>query len=344
MDESLMHVELADTNLDKKSRRELRRASRQRYGIRLRRFAGPEAHALQLERPIRVAHVTDQHVGLVTPMKVQMAAVEIVNSERPDVIVLTGDFVCHSHAYLEDLTWLMRRFDAPVFGVLGNHDYWAGAKGVRRALKKGGVELLNNANTTIALRGQRMQLVGLDDAYTGHADRAAAIRGMNPRLPTLGLSHIAEEADGLWDAGVPLVLSGHTHAGQLTIARLHEWTIGRLAKHRYIHGLYGSRAVAEPKGAVYVGAGIGAAVMPVRLGDRGNREVTIFELGARPGDLLEHHDEQPAEPPPESYDEKNAREEAQARFLERKTKKATPWRKRLMVGAGGAGTKGNGRG
>ena len=91
------------------------------------------------------------------------------------------------------------------------------------------------------------------------------------------------------------------------MARLHELALGKIGGHRYVHGLYGSREPDAPgdakkrrpngtdagaAGAVYVGAGIGAAVMPLRLGDRGQREVTIFELGAEPGSIDEHHAEQ----------------------------------------------------
>ncbi len=321
-------------NERRREQRARKQVTREKYRIRLRRFAGAVSHARQLTRPIRVAHITDQHVGLVTPHKVQLAAVEIVNREAPDIVVLTGDFVCHSHAYLSELTGLLRGFDAPVFGVLGNHDYWAGIKGVKRALKKAGVELLSNAHTTITIDGERLQVVGLDDAYTGHADRDKALKGLNPRIATLGLSHIAEEADALWERGVPLVLSGHTHAGQLTVAKLNEWTIGRLAKHRYVHGLYGSRDGSETPGAVYVGAGIGAAVMPLRLGDRGLREVTLFELGmtAEELDIDEHHTEQAAEPPPEDVDEAAERAAARERFKERKAKKARKgWRKRFKT-------------
>ena len=329
MSVTTLRERLTEQRTKRREAQAVKAATRERFGLRLRRFAGTELHARQLERPIRVAHLTDQHVGLVTPMKVQLAAVDIVNRERPDVVVLTGDFVCHSHAWLDELTDLVRRFKAPVYGVLGNHDYWAGAKGVRRALKKGGVELLSNANTVLTVGRQKLQLVGLDDAYTGHADREQALKGLNPRLPTIALSHIAEEADALWAAGIPLVLSGHTHAGQLTIARLNEWTIGRLAKHRYVHGLYGARSGPVPPGAVYVGAGIGAAVMPFRLGDRGNREVTIFEVGAPLGSIVEHHDEQDALRPAELEDELAARQRAQARFLERKARKESSWRDRL---------------
>src|SRR5215475_1375291 len=184
----------------------------------------------------------------------------------------------------------MRAFEAPVMAVLGNHDHWSGADEVRHALERGGVEVLCNRHTTITLRHERLQVVGLDDAYTGHARRDEAVKGLRHDLPAIGLSHIAEEADGLWRHGVPLVLSGHTHAGQVTLARLHELAVGRMAGHKYVHGLYGSRGQERlASGAVYVGAGIGAAVLPLRLGDRGQREVALFELGHSPGSFKEHH-------------------------------------------------------
>jgi len=268
-----------------------------RFGIELRRFAGPSTYRDQIGH-LRIAHLTDQHVGRITPVEVQLTAVEMTNAEKPDLVLLSGDFVCHSQLYLDQLTQVMRAFQAPVIAVLGNHDHWSGAEEVRHALERGGVEVLCNRHTIITLRHERLQIVGLDDAYTGHARRDEAIKGLRHDLPTIGLSHIAEEADGLWRHGVPLVLSGHTHGGQVTLARLHEFAVGKIAGHRYVHGLYGSRRHAqqrnghEPAGAVYVGAGIGAAVVPFRIGDRGKREVTMFELGCEPGDFVEHHTEQ----------------------------------------------------
>ena len=298
--------------------------TRRRKGIELRRFAGPLIYREQLEH-LRVAHLTDLHVGRITPIDVQRAAVELTNAEKPDLVVLTGDFVCHSQLFLDQLVEVVSGYDAPVYAVLGNHDHWSGAEEVERALRRGGVEVLRNENTTLTLGHQRLQLVGLDDAYTGHARMDEAVKGLRKDLPVLALSHIAEEADALWRHGVPLVLSGHTHGGQVTVARLHELMVGRIVGHKYVHGLYGSRGrILDPSdtagdgsdagsdgtdghrrgkarpapadGAVYVGAGIGAAVMPLRLGDRGRREVTIFELGAEPGSFEEHHAEQPAMP------------------------------------------------
>lgn len=266
----------------------------QGFGISMRQFAGPSFYEGRMT-PLRVAHLTDLHVGRVTPMKVQRHSALITNAAKPDLVVITGDFVCHSQLYLQALTEHIASFEAPVFAVLGNHDHWSGAPEVRRALIKGGACVLDNQHTVQTFRGQKLQIVGLDDAYTGNADRDAATRGLDPELPTLGLSHIAEEADGLWARGVPLVLSGHTHAGQITLAKLNELALGRIGGHRYVHGLYGTRK--DPAaGAVYVGAGIGASVMPFRLGDRGRREVTLFELGEPAHGIVEHHEEQPALP------------------------------------------------
>jgi hypothetical protein len=262
--------------------------------ITVRRFAGSTAYTDMMAH-LRVAHLTDMHVGRVTPTRIQHAAVDLTNHFEPDLVVITGDFVCHSQSYLDALEEVIARINAPVIAVLGNHDHWSGGNEVRLALKRAGAEVLDNAHTTITLRHQPLQVVGLDDAYTGHADREKAVKGLRSGIPTLGLSHIAEEADGLWRAGVPLVLSGHTHAGQITVAKLHELAIGKLAGHKYVHGLYGNRGRKEgPIGAVYVGAGLGSAIVPMRLGERAQRELTLFELGRAPGSIDEHHPEQVA--------------------------------------------------
>jgi predicted MPP superfamily phosphohydrolase len=295
--------------------------TRSRDPIELRRFAGHVDHEEQLSH-LRIAHLTDQHFGRVTKHAIQQAAIDLTNEHEPDLVVITGDFVCHSQEFLDELEATLALLKAPVVGVLGNHDHWSGAGAVRRALKRAGVEVLDNAHTTITLRNQRLQVVGLDDAYTGHADAARATRGLRDDLPTIGLSHIAEEADHLWELGVPLVFSGHTHAGQVTLARMHEIFLGKLIGHKYVHGLYGSRSrEVGLKGAVYVGAGIGAAVMPIRLGERARREVAMFELGARACASWEHHSEQPAlkgRPPSERTKEKRRRQ------LEKKKRKHPP--------------------
>lgn len=260
--------------------------------IAVRRFGGPQAFVGAFEEPLRVAHLTDQHFGFVTPNRLQWAAAKRVNDEQPDLVVLTGDYVAHSLDHLDRLVDVVGSIQAPKVGVLGNHDHWNGAAEVRRALLRAGVEVLDNAHTSMDLGGRRLQVVGLDDAYTGHADAEAATRGLRAELPTLGLSHIAEEADKLWRSGANLVLSGHTHSGQITLGNLHHTTLGKWAGHRYVHGLYGCRNEDRAPGAVYVSAGIGASVFGLRVGERARPEVAIFELGHEPGSFDEHHSEQ----------------------------------------------------
>jgi predicted MPP superfamily phosphohydrolase len=288
--------------------------------IELRRFAGHVDHEEHLSH-LRIAHLTDQHFGRVTAHAVQQAAIDLANAQTPDLVVITGDFVCHSQEYLDALEEALAKLKAPVLAVLGNHDHWSGATAVRRALRRAGAEVLDNVHTVLTLRHQRLQVVGLDDAYTGHADVEKATRGLRQDLPTIGLSHIAEEADKLWEHGVSLVFSGHTHAGQVTLARMHELFLGRIVGHKYVHGLYGCRKRTQAKGAVYVGAGIGAAVMPLRLGERGRRELALFELGASAGEAWEHH----AEQPPLKGRAPSARTREKRRLqLERKKRKHPP--------------------
>ncbi|HSY40528.1 MAG TPA: metallophosphoesterase, partial [Polyangia bacterium] len=81
---------------------------------------------------LRIAHLTDLHVGRITPFEVQRTAVEMTNAERPDLVLLSGDFVCHSQLYLDQLAEVIRLFQAPVIAVLGNHDYWSGADEVEK--------------------------------------------------------------------------------------------------------------------------------------------------------------------------------------------------------------------
>src|ERR1700712_1730538 len=151
--------------------------TRTRDPIELRRFAGHVEHEEQLSH-LRIAHLTDQHFGRMTSHAVQLAAIELTNQQEPDLVVISGDFVCHSQEFLDELEETLALLSAPVVGVLGNHDHWSGAGAVRKALRKANVEVLDNAHTTITLRNQRLQVVGLDDAYTGHADAALATKGL----------------------------------------------------------------------------------------------------------------------------------------------------------------------
>ena len=261
--------------------------------LAVRRFGGVRAFYDSDDSTIRVAHITDQHVGPVTPASLQKAAIGAVNAANPDIVVLTGDYIAYGLDYLEQVREYLAGIHAPTWAVLGNHDHWSGAEEVRRVLSDAGAEVLDNAWTSVEVRGRTIQIVGIDDAVTGHDDIDAATSGLDRSVATIGLSHSAESADELWEHGVEFVMSGHTHSGQFAVARIPELLLGRLAGHRYIHGLYGCRHQESHPGAVYVSAGIGSSRVSLRFGDRARPELAIFDLHTHPNTIDEHHTEQP---------------------------------------------------
>jgi len=165
------------------------------------------------------------------------------------------------------------------------------------ALRRAGVEILRNQNTIFTVRGAATSDRRLDDAYTGHAQRDKAVAGLRPDLPTLALSHIAEEADLLWRHGIPLVLSGHTHGGRSRWRDSMKLPSGKCGGHKVpARALWIPARANGNTGAVYVGAGIGRG--RDALAYRRARQEGGHDLRARtlPGGFAEDHVEQDALP------------------------------------------------
>jgi predicted MPP superfamily phosphohydrolase len=262
--------------------------------LAVRRFAGTRSFYEYGYDTLRIAHLTDQHVGRVTPDELQRAAIQAANDSSPDLVLLTGDYVAHSLDYLDQLREYLLSIQAPAYAVLGNHDHWSDAQEVLRILEQSGIIVLENQWTELTVGGRPLQLVGIDDPYTGHDDVEQATKGLDANIPTIALSHVGEAADGLWANSANLVLSGHTHSGQFTVGKFQNFALGTLGQHRYIHGLYGCRAEDIEPGALYVSAGIGSSRISARFGDRAQPEVAIFDLHQEPGSFDEHHDVQSA--------------------------------------------------
>ena len=242
-----------------------------RYG-----FAGPELTRVELpmpglDAPLRVAHLTDVHFGAVTPISLQRQAVAQVNAEKPDLVLLTGDFICRGRSYLDRISEVLGQLEGRKLAVLGNHDWWTDGPEVRRQLELGGVEVLTNTWTRVG----ELALVGLDDWGTDHHDVHAAMRGVSG--PVLAMSHNPEAAPELWASGAGLVLSGHTHGGQFHVEKWTPELWRSLLKVRYLSGIY------EHEGRrVYVNPGVGSSVVPWRYGRPAMRTVSILELTPAP--------------------------------------------------------------
>jgi predicted MPP superfamily phosphohydrolase len=254
---------------------------RSRFRERLERNRGPRLVEHDVMVPgldpahdgIKIAHLTDLHVGMLTPDRKILRAVERAQAARPDLVLMTGDFVCYSPKFVGRLAELVRGIDAPVYTVLGNHDYWTDDEGVRRALERNGYAVLRNGHSEITLRGEPLTVVGIDDAITGHADPRRAFRGARRHGSRIVLTHVPSLADRAAEHGQALVLAGHTHGGHVNIPRVTAEIAARLG-NRYLAGFF---RVGDS--LLYVNRGIGSSSVPIRAG--APSEVAVFTLRAR---------------------------------------------------------------
>ena len=209
---------------------------------------------------------------MLTPDRKILRAVERAQAARPDLVLLTGDFVCYSKRFVGKLGEIIRGIRAPVYSVLGNHDYWVDGEGVRRALEKNGYSVLRNGHSEITLRGEPLTVVGIDDAITRHADVRRAFRGVKREGSQIMLTHVPSLADRAAELGRGLILAGHTHGGHVNIPRVTARIAARLG-NRYLAGFFdvgGSK--------LYVNRGIGSSSVPIRAG--APSEVAVLTLRA----------------------------------------------------------------
>ncbi len=212
---------------------------------------------------LRVACLTDVHLhGGVSPAA--RGALEILERERPDVVVLIGD-ICNHEDDLPVLTAWAReaRGTAATFATFGNWEHDAGIDRAtaERAYGQAGVELLYNSAGRASVRGATLTVVGLDDPVLGHPDLGAGLATVRAGDPTLWVVH----APG-WVEEVPrdvapqpsAILAGHTHGGQV---RLPFWTpYTPRGSGRFVAGWY--RDTIRP---LYVSRGIGTITLRARL-------------------------------------------------------------------------------
>lgn len=214
--------------------------------------------------PLRVLLVSDIHVaGPDMPPTRLARLVGLMNAERPDLIVLAGDFV--SDKSLATKRYPAREAAAPlaglnaplgVFGVMGNHDYWREDPAFEAALWAAGVNVLTNR----AAHAGSLTVVGIDDPHTRHADVAAAFRDVQPDAATLVFSHSPDMIPAL-PASARLVLAGHTHCGQIVLP-----FVGALTYATNTGARYGCGHIREGGRDIFVSAGIGTSILPLRLG------------------------------------------------------------------------------
>jgi len=228
---------------------------------------------------VRIAQLSDIHVGNLTPVSHIRAAIDSANAARPDLITLTGDYVCwrrHEVALAADQ---LGGLVAPrVLAVLGNHDYMVWGKGTKAALERNGYEVLQNTTTIAHVRGAPLAMVGVDDPVTRHDDLDASFAGAPAGVTKVVLCHLADRGPALARRGADLVLSGHTHGGQIYVPGITDRIMKRIGLH-YRRGMYEIGSPAR-RSTLYVTPGVGFSGVTRRVGEGTRAEVAVLTLRA----------------------------------------------------------------
>jgi predicted MPP superfamily phosphohydrolase len=233
---------------------------------------------------LRLGHLSDTHFGPLVTREHIARAIALLNAERPDLVLLTGDYVHRTPAAIGPgiglLATLQARWGA--LAVLGNHDHWKGAEACRRRFAQIGIPLLDNDRLFLTPEGLAREerpgslaFCGVGDMWEDIVDPLAALRGVSPGCPRILLSHNPDVAERLPRdfPGVrfDLQISGHTHGGQVDLPFLGPPLVPSYYGAKYAGGL-----VAGPAWPVLISRGVGLALAPVRL--RVPPEVGLIEL------------------------------------------------------------------
>lgn len=223
---------------------------------------------------VRIAQLSDIHVGVTTPREHIRAAVAAANAATPDLVVLTGDYVCWRRQEAPMVADQLAGLTASrVLAVLGNHDYFTWGAGVTHALESNGYEVLKNRTTIAHVRGAPLAMVGVDDPVTRHHDLDASFAGAPVGMTKVVLCHSPDHGPQLAARGADLVLSGHTHGGQIYVRGITDRLMKRLGLN-YRRGMY---PVGE-RTTMYVTPGVGFSGVTRRVGEGTDAEVALLVL------------------------------------------------------------------
>jgi predicted MPP superfamily phosphohydrolase len=210
----------------------------------------------------RIAQISDVHHSRIVSIEEVLRVVRLAQGAQADLVALTGDYTTAYRRYIEPCAEALGMLRAPhgVFAVLGNHDHYTDPQLTTRALERAHISVLNNANTLIRRGNDTLQLIGIDDWGWNAADWPRAFYGTDRKRPSLLLSHQPRVLDLPQTESVSLIISGHTHGGQISLPFV--GAPARFSKElKYLDGLY-----RRDQTQLYVSRGTGVIGLPLRLG------------------------------------------------------------------------------
>jgi len=223
-----------------------------------------------------IAQLSDLHISPFMPADEIRRCVTITNQLKPDLVVMTGDYLLWDPAAQGEVVQALSGLRAPygVFGSLGNHESITETEdSITQLFAAQGIHILRQERAPIRLGGDTLNLIGIDDSVSD-ADSKGIERLVMSETVNIVLNHNPNDFDQAAGLGFDLMLAGHTHGGQLSLEFLHRGLSLARLETPYVSGWY-----EKSRGQLYVNRGIGTTILPIRLGAR--PEITVLELVRR---------------------------------------------------------------
>lgn len=210
---------------------------------------------------VRVVFAADFHLAPADEHRLERI-IAAVNAQNPDIVILGGDYTkghqkktsMLAERIAEMLGQIKSRYG--VYVVLGNHDIWYGKADIVKAFSQHGLEVLDNQNRALDIRGQKLYLAGVADPVTEEPDIRKALKGTTP--PVIFVTHSPDIFPE-----VPqntLTLAGHTHGGQIVLPWWGAPVSNSKFGKRYLQG-----KIVENRKIMIVSRGLGTSILPVRF-------------------------------------------------------------------------------
>jgi predicted MPP superfamily phosphohydrolase len=221
----------------------------------------------------KMVFVADIHHGDHFSRERLSKLVEKINSLEPDIILLGGDFIGKGSHYIKPCFEELKKLEAPLgkYGVLGNHDHYTSDEITRENMRKAGIAVLDNDARWIVYGGGRIKVGGVGDYYHSTQWIEPTIEDVREEDFVILLSHNPDYAEEIQNHKVDMVLSGHTHGGQVTFFGLWAPYIPSRYGQKYRYGM-----VETEYTKVYVTSGVGCTGYAVRFFAR--PEICLIEL------------------------------------------------------------------
>lgn len=223
----------------------------------------------------RIVQLSDIHHSPFTSGEFIRQIVKRANDLKPDMFVLTGDYVSHEAEYIAPVAKILGklRSEYGIYACLGNHDHWTNAGLVTTEFRRNGIKMLINEGFRFSAKNESFWLCGVDDFGEGLSDIRKSLRGSGSDEMKLLLAHnpaIMRRA-AYWN--IDLVLSGHTHGGQVKLRERRERVLFPNRRRKFSSGLHYRHDT-----QIYITRGIGTVVVPMRY--QCPPEISVLELRA----------------------------------------------------------------